>query len=1070
MKKSLKVVSILLAMIMGFSCMTMGVSAAYADYSTPAGYDSLDHPYISIAQCGSMLLDYVDNMLAEAGTSLVGEIDAIFWSPVTYNFTSVDNALNSIVGIMNSGLVKDAKGLLNLGDLEKININAINNSPRRTTPGRADLEIVYALTQFLADNRNIIGRIVDSCWDNGGLVKYFFDINETIGDIHSKINEALFKAFAEPLGYTAGQITNADTMLSYFVANLLFGQDGLLPSLPQALADIGYNFTYSYSTDSNGKYHFSTTFNLKNINVYQLLRGCLNAALLDFAKPSLLELFEDLDDEVKRMVYSLLNIDTSLSTEEVVNGLIDLENGYLTTYIILDETGFYLTNDFYSLLTTLLNTARGLISSLNLYPNIETKDEEEISNIDDEGELVAYLVRTVLVGLIDFVDIPANVTTVREVVTYYLINYMADKLPEIDYHAMIANGQLNPKTDGALEVLADFGYYYLNATTTMDIPEGLTFEQTVTWVFNWAITKWGGVLKTDNLTGTVWEKIDRLLWVNVLDVSILPNKYSGLTIGNITRTLLFDDLIYAILDWDLESVVAIFRSNTNPNAAMNQNVITFFITLVKRLVNGMFQGNPANESTLVMGSAITCLNDLVVDKSNTSDSNKTNLRVVVEKLIERLVIYDSNILTAILPLFARSLAKVDDSAYEIYAPDGTYFSDVDLEVMLARQLPGDDQVADYDEPGYVFIESEDFRPMYKWYNYKDVRAEAERLLKRYREGSALNPVTDDDITNIAYRLDYYFNRLSLREANASQLIKEITKANTYYGYGPREEAEGTKGSASQFTLSTWNYYIKAYDFAQSVYVEYLHNYAGTLRQAKITFARHLLVKAQKMLKTFEGEADYSKLFEMIFKAEAALDRHAIEPYYRPNTIENLIPFYYAALAVDRGLDIESQDIIDEAADDLETAIKGLIPISNIEKVSNTQIVLDKTTGFIWGFKENITSIYTFLQVVGDGYLEIVPSPNGLGTGTVVRLISGGEIIKQFIVVVFGDIDGNSKADGTDANLVYALNADLIEIMDLTVAQAYACDTNNDGRIDVDDYNLLVRAGLLKTSVNQRGVA
>ena len=171
MKKSLKVVSILLAMIMGFSCMTMGVSAAYADYSTPAGYDSLDHPYISIAQCGSMLLDYVDNMLAEAGTSLVGEIDAIFWSPVTYNFTSVDNALNSIVGIMNSGLVKDAKGLLNLGDLEKININAIKNSPRRTTPGRADLEIVYALTQFLADNRNIIGRIVDSCWDNGGLVK-----------------------------------------------------------------------------------------------------------------------------------------------------------------------------------------------------------------------------------------------------------------------------------------------------------------------------------------------------------------------------------------------------------------------------------------------------------------------------------------------------------------------------------------------------------------------------------------------------------------------------------------------------------------------------------------------------------------------------------------------------------------------------------------------------------------------------------------------------------------------------------------------------------------------------------
>jgi len=1067
MKKSLKVVSILLAMVLGFSCMTTGAGAAYADYSSPAGYDALDHPYVSIAQCGSMLLDYVDEMLANAGSDLVGEIDAIFWSPVTYNFTSVDNALNSIVGIMNSGLVEDATGVLNLGDLERININAIRNSPRRNTVGRTDLEIVYALTQFLADNRNIIGRIVDSCWDNGGLAKYFLDINETVGDVHAKINEAMFKAFAEPLGYTIGQLTNVDTMLSYFVGNMLFGESGFLPSLPQALSDIGYDFTYSYSTDANGTYHFTTTFNLKNINVYQLLRGCLNAALLDFVKPALLDVFEDLDAEIKSMVCTLLNIDPALSTEEIVNGLIDLENGYLTTFIILDETGFYLTNDFYSLLTGVLNLARTLISGLSLYPNVETRD---VSEIEDEGEIVAYLVRTVLVGLIDYADIPANVTTIREVVTYFLINYMADKMPEIDYHAMIASGQLNPKTDGALEVLADFGYYYLNATTTMDIPQGLSFEQTVAWVFNWAMTQWGGVLKTDNLTGTVWEKIDRLLWTNILDVTMLPNKYSNLPVGNITKTLLFDDFIYAILDWNLESVVAIFRSNTSPTASMNQSVNTFFITIIKRIINGMFQGNPANQSTLVMNNTITCFNDIAVDKSNTSDSNKTNLRVLVEKLIERLVVYDSNILTSILPLFARSLAKVDDSAYEIYAPDGTYFTDADLEAMLARHLPGDDQVVNYDDPGYVFIESEDFRPMYKWYNYKEVRQDAESLLKRYREGSAFNPVTDDDIANIAYRLDYYYNRLSVRDANASQLTKEIAKANNAYGHGEYGDVEGS----DRFTLFTWVNYMKAYDFAQSVYVEYLNNYDGTLRQAKITYARQLLIKAQKMLKPFSGEADYSLLNYAIALSQAALAKHAIEPYYEQETVDNLIVYLNEALAIPPGLDIDAQPLIKEAYDNLwEAYDEGLNELPNIEKANNTMIFLDKVNKYVWGFKENIANDATFrtyLTVVGAGSLEVISTQNGRGTGTVVRLVNDDVIFKQYTVIIFGDVDGNSRADGTDANLLYALNADLIELSYLNEAQVNACDANNDGRIDIDDYNILVQAGLLKLKVDQRGVA
>ena len=65
MKKSTRLISVLLAMILCLSCTSVGVFAEYADYSSPAGMNALDHPYISAYQCGSMLLDRVDELLEQ---------------------------------------------------------------------------------------------------------------------------------------------------------------------------------------------------------------------------------------------------------------------------------------------------------------------------------------------------------------------------------------------------------------------------------------------------------------------------------------------------------------------------------------------------------------------------------------------------------------------------------------------------------------------------------------------------------------------------------------------------------------------------------------------------------------------------------------------------------------------------------------------------------------------------------------------------------------------------------------------------------------------------------------------
>ena len=56
MKKSIRLLSVLLAMVLCFTCMSVGVSAAYYSYTYPAGFEH-DKAYISVFQCGSIIAD-----------------------------------------------------------------------------------------------------------------------------------------------------------------------------------------------------------------------------------------------------------------------------------------------------------------------------------------------------------------------------------------------------------------------------------------------------------------------------------------------------------------------------------------------------------------------------------------------------------------------------------------------------------------------------------------------------------------------------------------------------------------------------------------------------------------------------------------------------------------------------------------------------------------------------------------------------------------------------------------------------------------------------------------------------
>ena len=71
--------------------------------------------------------------------------------------------------------------------------------------------------------------------------------------------------------------------------------------------------------------------------------------------------------------------------------------------------------------------------------------------------------------------------------------------------------------------------------------------------------------------------------------------------------------------------------------------------------------------------------------------------------------------------------------------------------------------------------------------------------------------------------------------------------------------------------------------------------------------------------------------------------------------------------------------------------------------------------------------------------------------------------------MFGDIDGDCRADACDANLIYAYCANLIpEDKQLSSYAMMAADANADGNVDTLDAYYLRQSGMTRYTVNQRG--
>ncbi len=117
---------------------------------------------------------------------------------------------------------------------------------------------------------------------------------------------------------------------------------------------------------------------------------------------------------------------------------------------------------------------------------------------------------------------------------------------------------------------------------------------------------------------------------------------------------------------------------------------------------------------------------------------------------------------------------------------------------------------------------------------------------------------------------------------------------------------------------------------------------------------------------------------------------------------------------------------------------------------NTTVTSEPDTNYIYGLVEGYEKISDYVTVTsGTGTAEIISTENGGGTGTKFNVYDiYGELYKSYTIIIFGDVNGDSYADGQDAVIISAISNNLGTYSEPI---KYAADVDFDGNINENDY-------------------
>lgn len=204
MKKSTKLLSVILAVVMIFSTMSVMAFAAKTEYQTSDNLTALDAyspdgavTRLSTEERMSVVFDFLDVTLAAANINM-GEVINTAGLRLVIDLRSVNalcGTIDSAKSLLNNGLVKLVSGLLGIVK----NVNLKNWPPGMTRENNAQLDIVNGLANVLNDNAGLVKKVINDGKLDVGIIGNFVDIsgvNKYLSDLPGMIKSLVYPLFA----------------------------------------------------------------------------------------------------------------------------------------------------------------------------------------------------------------------------------------------------------------------------------------------------------------------------------------------------------------------------------------------------------------------------------------------------------------------------------------------------------------------------------------------------------------------------------------------------------------------------------------------------------------------------------------------------------------------------------------------------------------------------------------------------------------------------------------------------------------------------------------------------------
>lgn len=303
--------------------------------------------------------------------------------------------------------------------------------------------------------------------------------------------------------------------------------------------------------------------------------------------------------------------------------------------------------------------------------------------------------------------------------------------------------------------------------------------------------------------------------------------------------------------------------------------------------------------------------------------------------------------------------------------------------------------------------------------------------------------------------------------------------NQYYT-GDWDEVENKAVTDKVYTTASYEAFRKAVDYGNSLVTASANSVlANELTQTMVSEAYLGILKTYFELIPYTGDADWTQLNSYIVTATAILaDPNKNDPVLGYASGLDILEYTLNdsnELKADPEIDSERQGEVDQMAAALRQAILNLVYntapsiVTNVGSLGENVVGTVKTSnvnnrivGQVFGLKEGVGAVMDAIQLVGmmedsatGNAISIEASGRGVGTGAYYKGTVGGNERFRYYAVVYGDINGDSRIDGTDASALEIYKAlDTVNSNVMGTARFEAADANHDGNVDQLDIDAI----------------